>query len=289
MYTFRVVPRRGGPMPYRVPGGTGGPSARFEFSRQAAPNPSMLPSWNQIGFDSLHYLAGAVENRGGGTVLWVIGGRLDAAGGTAAVNPALEVRYPLVLEYDGGLLTFHNYDGFKINFIGSWDMPFGFYRLATKADPATGRVSKSASIHAVALCDEIEFYGTGLKLMGMSEFDTGKMAVFGGMNLDFRGDMAMPAGVGEPSFASGAGSVSVRLRGGSLKKGEHVYGLLLVNEATGVPLPLYYTKMTEVLAGPDGTVTGVTVRFESGQFAGRVRAYYMVDTYPAARGLITLR
>ncbi len=36
--------------------------------------------------------------------------------------------------------------------------------------PATGTVLKRASIHAVALFDEIEFYGTGLKLMGMSDY-----------------------------------------------------------------------------------------------------------------------
>ncbi|HOD13700.1 MAG TPA: PQQ-binding-like beta-propeller repeat protein [Spirochaetota bacterium] len=288
-YTFRVPPRRPGPMPYRAPAGTGGPAASFEFSRQAAPNPSMLPSWNQIGFDSLHYLAGAVEGSGSRAVLWVVGGRLDAAGGKTAVNPALEVRYPLMLEYDGGLLTLHNYDGFKINFIGSWDMPFGFYRLAARADTVSGRVLKRASIHAVALCDEIEFYGTGLKLMGMSEFDTGRMAVFGGMKLDFRGSVTMPSGVGKTSFTADAGSASVRISGGSLKKGEHVYSLLLVNDATGVPLPLYYTKMTGVKTGPDGIVTGVTVRFDEGRYAGRVRAYYMVDTYPAARGVVTLR
>ena len=287
--TFRVAPRRTGPMPYRVPDGTGGASTCFEFSRQAAPNPSMLPSWNQIGFDSLHYLAGAVEGSGSRAVVWVVGGRLDAAGGKTTVNPALEVRYPLMLEYDGGLVTFHNYEGFKINFIGSWDMPFGFYRLASKADPATGRIVKRASIHAVALCDEIEFYGKGLKLMGMSEFDTGHMAVFGGMNLDVRGAVAMPAGAGKALFAADGASASVRIQGGLLKKGEHVYGLLLVDEATGVPLPLYYTKMTVVETGPGGTVTGVTVRFEEGRYAGRARAYYMVDTYPAARGVVTLR
>ena len=289
-YVFRVPPRVAGPMPYRVPREPGEPSVCFEFSRQAAPNPTMLPSWNQIGFDSLHYLVGAVEARGNRAVVWGIGGKLDPSTGKAVVNPALEARFPLILEYDGGLVTFHNYEGFKINFIGSWDMPFGYYRIASKADPSTGAILRRASIAAVALCDEIAFYGTGLKLMGMSEFDTGRMAVFGGMNLGiWNAAVVMPARAGKASFAADGSSASVRIEGGSLRKGEHVYGLLLVNDATGTPLPLYYTKETEVDAGPDGIVRRVTVRFDKKPAPGRVRAYYMVDTYPAARDVLMLR
>ncbi len=289
-YTFNVQARPGGAMPYRVPRAEGDPSACFEFSRLSAPNPSMLPSWNQIGFDSLHYLAGAVEGTGNRALFWVIGGRLDGESGTTVVNPGLEVRFPLVLEYDGGLVTFSNYDGFKINFIGSWDMPFGLYRIAAKADPVTGAVLKRAAINAVALCDDIEFYGKGLKLMGMSEFDTGRMAVYGGMNLGLwgRGYAMRPGGAGKVSFYAGETSASAVISGGSLRKGDHVYSLVLVDEATGKPLPLYYTKRTAVDAGGDGTVKKVTVAFDSGQARGRLRAYYMVDTYPAAKGTVTI-
>ncbi|MBP7735619.1 MAG: PQQ-binding-like beta-propeller repeat protein [Spirochaetes bacterium] len=291
-YSFTVPARKGGAMPYRVPRADGDSSSCFEFSRMAAPNPSMLPSWNQIGFDSLHYLAGAVERYGSGerAILWVIGGKLDGATGKTVVNPQLEARFPLVLDYDRGLVTFYNYDGFKINFIGSWDMPFGFYRISAKADPVTGAVTTRAAMSAVALCDEIEFYGKGLKLMGMSEFDTGRMAVFGGLNLGLwgAGAAARPAGAGRVAFAAADTSVSAKVSGGALKKGGHVFSLLLVDDATGKPLPLYYTKRTAVEASADGTVTKVTVSFDPGQVKGKVRAYYMVNTYPAARGFVTV-
>ena len=78
----------------------------------------------------------------------------------------------LVVEHDRGLLTFHNDDGFKINFVGSWDMPFGFYRASTALDPRTGALRRSAALSAVAHCDELEYYGNFLKLMGMAEMDT---------------------------------------------------------------------------------------------------------------------
>ncbi len=290
VYTFTVPARPGGAMPYRVPRSDGDPSACFEFSRLAAPNPSMLPSWNQIGFDSLHYLAGAVEGSGNRALFWVIGGKLDGVTGRTVVNPELEARYPLILDYDGGLVTFSNYDGFKINFIGSWDMPFGLYRIAAAANHAGGAVKGRAAFNAVALCDEIEFYGKGLKLMGMSEFDTGRMAVYGGMNLGPWGDgyTTKPDGAGHITFAAGETSASAVISGGTLRKGAHVFSLLLVDDATGKPLPLYYTKRTMVEAGSDGAVKKVTVSYDPGQVRGRVRAYYMVDTYPVERGTATV-
>jgi len=289
-FEFRVAARRGDGMPYRVPRAPGDASTCFEFSRLAAPNPTMLPSWNQIGFDSLHYLAGAVEGEGNRIVLWVIGGRLEGGEGRTVVDPSLEARYPLVLEYDRGLVTFHNYDGFKINFIGSWDMPFGLYRLAAKVDPGTGAVITRPSFNAVALCDEIEFYGKGLKLMGMSEFDTGKMTVYGGMNLGLwgSGTASMPEGVGSVKFTVLPDGVSAALEGSLLLKNEHVYGILLVDERTGSPIPLYYTKRTSVEAGPDGKVARVSIGFDGVPLKGKVRAFLMVDTYPAARAALDL-
>ncbi len=283
-FTFTVPPRKGGAMPYRVPAKPGDPSSRFSISRLAAPNPTMLPSWNQIGFDSLHYVAGAVEGGPDRALFWVIGGKPGDRPGETAVNPALEVRYPLELAYDRGLLTFRNYDGFKINFIGSWDMPFGYYRLAGRSDPASGEVLGRVALTAVTLCDEIEFYGKFLKLMGMSEFDTGHMAVYGGMNLRRFGEGAFPSGAGKVSFSLGKDSASAAVTGGTLKKKEHVFSLVLVDAKRGAALPLYYTKRTKVETAADGAVNKVTVSFSKGEVRGPVRAYYMVDTYPAARG-----
>jgi len=288
-YTFTIPSRRGTAVPYRIPSKPGEPSTVFEFSRLAAPNPTMLPSWNQIGFDSLHYLGGVVEGSGDTMLVWVIGGKLD--NGKTVVDPSLEVRYPLNLEYDRGLVTLYNYEGFKINFIGSWDMPFGLYRLATKANPISGKILRSPAFSAIALGDEIEFYGKFLKLMGMTEFDTGHMAVFGGMNMELygKGYATMPAGVGKVTFSAGETKATVKLEGSRLKKGAHVYSLLLVDEKTGKALPLYYTKKTVVTASDDGNITAVSVSYEDGQVEGAVKAYLMVDTYPAVVGKIEVK
>lgn len=287
-HVFSVAPRGTAASPYSVPKQPGDPSTVFELSRLAAPNPTMLPSWNQIGFDSLHYLCGVVEGDGKRMLVWTVGGKLH--NGNTVVDPTLEARFPLVLEYDGGLVTFRNYDGFKINFVGSWDMPFGSYRVSSKADPVTGALRDTGAFHAIALCDEIEYYGRFLKLMGMSEFDTGHMAVFGGMNLGLhgRGYASMPSGAGTVSFRVDGNAVVADIAGGSLKKDEHVYSLMLVDEATGNPLALYYTKHTTVEAGENGLVRRVGVSFPKGAVKGALRVYLMVDTYPAAKGSVKI-
>ncbi len=287
-YRFAVPQYRDGTQPYRVPASAGDPSTVFEFKRYAAPNPVMLPSWNQIGFDSIHYLGGIVEGAEGRMLVWVIPGKLQ--NGATAVDPARAERFPLTLEYRGGLLTFYNYDGFKVNFVGSWDMPFGSYRIATRANPASGAIAVSTALNAITLCDEIAHYGTFLKLMGMSEYKTGHMAVFGGltMSLHGKGYDTGPAGTGKASFTAGVTSASAIISGGRLRKGGHVYSLLLVDAKTGRSFPLYYTKRTTVDADSEGRVTKVTVTYNAGEVKGEVRAYYMVDTYPAARGELRL-
>jgi hypothetical protein len=283
-FNFRVAPRGEAPSPLRPPREPGDRTTVFEMSRFAAPNPTMLPSWNQIGFDSLHYLGGAVEGTPERALLWVVAGR--AHEGQTRVDPSLEMRFPLVVEYDRGLLTFHNYDGFKINFVGSWDMPFGLYRASTVVDARTGGIRGSAALTAIAHCDELEYYGNFLKLMGLAEMDTGHMVVFGGLDVAIHGDAyaTPPAGVGSVSFSRDESSATATISGGSLRKADHVFSLLLVDASSGRALPLYYTKHTEVRTNADGEVMAVSVAFGELEPPGEIRAYYLVDTYPAARG-----
>jgi outer membrane protein assembly factor BamB len=286
-YTFKIRARELGTasMPYAVPDGSDGPSTVFEATRFSVPNPTMLPSWNQIGFDSLHYLMGTVARQGDTTLVWVIGGKLD--NGKTVVDPSLQLRFPLLLRWDRGLLTLSNDDGFKINFVGSWDMPFASYRVSARTD-ADGNIVGPASLTATALCDDIAFYGPGLKLMGLSEFDTGKMTVAGGLNLGVWKVLDGTAGQGFESarFASSAREANVRLKGTALRADAHVYSLLLTDE-NDHPLPLYYTRNTRVEVDARGLVTGVTLVFDDREkVEGKITVRFMIDTYPAARGTL---
>jgi len=285
-FRFEVAARGEEPSPYRVPRRIGDPGTVFELSRFAAPNPTMLPSWNQIGFDSLHYLAGTVEGDARRALVWVIAGRLGR--GRTVVDPTQDLRFPLWMEYDGGLLTFRNDDGFKINFVGSWDMPFGFYRASTRVDPASGAALEPAALVAVAHCNELEYYGRFLQLMGMAELRTGHMAVFGGLDVGLLASEASgPVGdAGTVAFSRDVTSVTATIGGGELARDDHVFSILLLDAESGEPLPLYYTKRTWVTADADGLVREVRLEFDEGELPPSVRAYYLVDTRPVARAAL---
>ena len=277
-FTFKLNPPSGAADPFATAVEDGSQSV-FEFSRLSAPIPSMLPSYNQIGFDSLHYIGGAVaKNSSGQTVVWVIEGRLNENNKTE-IDPSAITRYPLLLNYDDGLVTLANYAGFKIKFIGSWDMPFASYRLNSTLDK-NGKFADEATLIAVANCDQIKFYGIGLKLVGMSDFKTGQMFVRGGTKITSWPKAVRPDGIGTITTALNDTRVNAEFSGSSLKANEHVYSIMLTDK-NGNPLPLYYTKNTSVAANPDGTIKSVTLTFDKGEDVSAVKTVYvLVDTYP---------
>ncbi|PKN98889.1 MAG: hypothetical protein CVU42_10265 [Chloroflexi bacterium HGW-Chloroflexi-4] len=256
-----------------------GQQSVLEFSRLSVPTPSMLPSYNQIGFDSLHYVGGAVtENNNGQMVFWVIEGRLDEDGKTS-IDPNAITRYPLLLNYENGLVTLSNYDGFKIKFIGSWDMPFASYRISSTLDE-TGQFADNATVIAVTNCDEIKFYGIGLKLVGMSEFKTGQMFVRGGTNISQWENGQDPEGVGDITITSDETMVTASFTNSSLKMDDHVYSIML-SDKEGNPLPLYYTNNTKVEANDDGTIKSITYTFDKDEDISTLSSIFvLVDTYP---------
>lgn len=283
-FTVDVRPRAAAPLPYAVPAQPGEPATRFVLSRLAAPNPTMLPSWNQIGFDSIRYLGGIVEGQGDRALVWWVGGRHDGASGRAVVAPADATRFALVLDWSDGLVTLHDEQGFELDFNGSWAMPYLRYRIATRAAP-DGRIERSPALNAVVDCDRIPNYGPFLKMMGLSELDTGLMHIAGGADLavEAPGAPPTPESVGRVELEVGEREAVARIAGGAIRRDEHAVGLLLVDAASGLPVPLSYAFATEVEADAAGVVTGVRLAYEPGTVRGPVRAYYLVDTWAVAR------
>lgn len=281
-FAFAVRPRDPVAMPYTAPRQIGDPGTAFEISRLAAPNPTMLPSWNQIGFDSIRWLGGIVEARGDRAVLWFIGGRHDGATGRAVVDPANETRFALVLDWDDGLVTLRDAGPFTLDFNGSWGMPYRRYRIATRAAP-DGRIEVSPALNAVADCDQIANYGPFLKGMGMSEWDTGLMHIYGGADLSLwdGAPHLSREDVGDVTLEVGATEAVARIAGGGIRRDDHAVGLLLVDAESGLPVSLSYAFVTTVETDASGVVTAVRLRYEPGTLRGPVRAYYMVDTVPA--------
>ncbi len=280
--TFTIAKPEGASNPFTLAQHGQGEASVIELSRLSVPNPVMLPSYNQIGFDSLHYLAGAVAPAGDDTLLWVVGGKLSADG-TTTYDPSLQVRFPLLLHYENGLVTLRNYDGFKINFFGSWDMPFGRYRVSSQLlkDGTFAPGTLVASMN----CDEIEYYGFGLKLMGMSDAKTGVLNAIGGMNLQSYPAATRPDGVGDIAITRDKKSVTAAFSSTTLLSAAHVYSVLLVAE-DGTPLPLYYTRNTTVTATPDGLLESIVITSDSA-LPDTVTAYVLADNYPIHSQLLT--
>jgi hypothetical protein len=84
-------------------------------------------------------------------------------------------------------------------------------------------------------------------------------------------------------------TVSAAISGSSLKTSEHVFSILLVDEKTGRPVPAKYIYDTKVAADDSGIVKDISLSLKGIKFKGRARAYYMVDTYPAAKDVVEIK
>ena len=275
----------GGALPLPVPTQPGDPAGVWAFSRVAAPLPTILPSYNQIGFDSIHYLIGLVEGTGDGRAIgWVVGAQFTADPIGTRVDPATKVLFPVDVRHDGGLLTFSNADGFSIEF-NRIRLPFQLFRAATRVD-AQGAALASPTLDVLAVCGGITFYGQFLRQLGFCNPQTDVLDVFGGAELAplGTGTQTAPAGVGTVTFARDGTGISATLAGSSLALADHVVGLLAIDPATHTALSLDYGYATTRTANPDGSVASVAVPFGTVTPPVGLRVYLMVDAYPAARG-----
>ncbi|MDH3202119.1 MAG: PQQ-binding-like beta-propeller repeat protein [Myxococcales bacterium] len=280
-FNFSIEGRSETAFPFAVPDAPGDDSGIMELYRLAAPLPTVLPSYNQIGFDSIHYLIGVVEGEGDNIVTWGIGGMLDEEGNTV-VNPASRVRFPLVARWDDGALTMFNEEGFTIEFNG-FPLPFRFFGVATKLD-SRGNALHSPYLNAKTICGEIDIYGVFLQRLGLCNADTDLMEAVGGA--EFRphegGTQAAPEGVGTVEFSMNAGQVVATFTDSTLQREAHNFGILLLDASDGVPVGLNYTVNTAHTPETAGTIETVTLDVTGVELPGSLRVYLMVDAYPAA-------
>lgn len=281
--TFTVPPRDGRPLALEVPAEPGDPGGILELYRLAAPLPTILPSYNQIGFDSIHYLVGLVEGTPERAIAWGVGAAPNGPDGATVVDPTSRVRFALELESDGGLMTLANEDGFTIEFNG-FALPFALFRVAARVDER-GFAPGSASILARTICGEINLYGPFLQRLGFCNPESDLLLAYGAAELrpHAGGVQQAPDGVGDVTFAVEAGAIGPRivatLEGSELPAGAHNLGILLVDPATGRPISADYVRGT--LVSEEG---GLTVSLGAPEaLPTPFRAYLMVDAYPAAR------
>ena len=288
-FKFALSPASAIPLPLPIPVNAGEPSGVFVLSRISLPLPTILPSYNQIGFDSLVYLVGLVEGNGTSGVAWMAGAKYLTGQTAPVIDPATQTLLPLTLQYGGGLLTLANDGGLDIDVLNTL-IPLRSFRVSARVD-ASGNAAAGAGLTGDTVCASVPTYGIFLEKLGFCNPQTDLLTVFGGANLGpfGAGTSSLPAGVGTVTFAATATSVTATLAGGTLVAANHVTSVLLIDATTGLPVPgiSYGPLTTRTVAA--GVLTSVTVPLPSSPPPPTsLRAYLMVDTYPAAQGTVTI-
>ena len=257
-------------------------TAVMEMYRLAAPLPTILPSYNQIGFDSLHYLVGYVQTAPGTMVGWVVGGMLDETTGLTVADPATRALFPVRADWSDGLLTLATGGGFSLEAMNA-TLSFDSFRVSMALD-AQGETLEPAVVNVSTLCASIQLYGAFLQQLGFCNPQTDILAAFGAtlMRPHQGGVGSMPAGLSDAQIVLDGKKVVATFDQSALQSNEHRFGILLVDSGTGLPVSLDYGLKTTQKPAPDGTISQVVLDLGSKALPGPVDAWLMVDTYPAA-------
>ncbi|HEY8038864.1 MAG TPA: PQQ-binding-like beta-propeller repeat protein, partial [Polyangiaceae bacterium] len=266
-------------------GGALDPGATYELSRLSIPLPTVMPSYNQIGFDSLHYLLGTVESHGTRGVAWMVGAKLPVTGGGASsVDPSTQAIFPMAFDLSGDQATLNAASGLQVQ-IMSFTLPFQSFRLGLGFLPG-GEASGTAQLSGSAVCGGIPFYGPFLQQLGLCNAQTDVIRVLGAANVVRRTDLGPTPAAGTVSFASTGDAIVASVAGSSIQSAEHLAGLLVLDAATGLPVTLDYGLGTRRTAGADGTLASVSVPTKGVTLPASMRVVLMVDTTAAAHGTL---
>jgi hypothetical protein len=165
---------------------------------------------------------------------------------------------------------------------------FQSFRVASRI-AADGTQPAAATVQAVTPCGDIPLYGTFLRTLGICNPNTDLLTAFGATLLrpHGSGSQSAPTGLGTVTLTPAADGITADFSGSTLDVTRHSVALLLIDAATGKPVNLEY--------GPDlertdsgGLVTRLHLPYDRSDVPDQVRAYVMVDTYPAYRETVTI-
>jgi hypothetical protein len=295
---FRTAPvgRRGPPLatgPRRV--------SAFSFRRMAVPLPPILPSLNQIGFDSYDLVIGALDvgrpnARGEGPVLlWAVSTRRDR-NGVPRADPKGAFAFPLQGRYRHDSLLLSQ-SGLNLTF-SFGEVPLRRFDLRMQLDSRL-RARPGATLYTEVFCPEVPVYGPALIAIGLCNRDRKLPA--GGTFITERYDRRAAANRRPPGVSVGAvrlvrpagsedGTVVARLRlrrGTSFPAARHAGAVLLTDTESGDVVSLDYKKGLTQARDGRGNLREVRLRIPAGtSLPSRIRALVIADVFPlGARNL----
>lgn len=284
-FSFALVQPDGTPFPLPMPAGAGADTAAWELSRLAAPLPTVLPSYNQIGFDSLHFLVTLIEP----SVAWMVGAKLAEGENRTVFDPDTKAMFPLGVDYDGGLMTLESQGGLRLQ-VMNVELGFKTFRVAARLT-GEGDGVEPPRLHVTLVCEDLGFFATFVRELGFCNPQTDLLSAYGAFNLHRfgGGTLKAPTGIGAVALTVAGGKVQASLTGSALKAGEHVVGIALVDAATDLPVSLDYGVDTAKAAGPNGVLTGVSLTYDLAKVPTQVRAHLVVDGVSVAKTLLTMK
>jgi outer membrane protein assembly factor BamB len=262
----------------------------LDMLRLAVPQPVVLPSFNQIGFDFMHLLVGIIDldASSGRTLAWVAAARV-APDGQVVIDTSADqkILFPLAGQMTGDSFVLET-ASFRVEFAGV-DVPVDYLRLGGTLT-AQRESAAGLSILGATTCGDVEYYATVLKLAGLCNPKTDQMVLLGTAQLrpaSFGGKRPTGLTVDPPTLVEATetsdGSLRVTL-GGALPSSEHLIGLLLL-DTSGQPLPLSYSQSTRNEIDASGRITGASLALGPGDGvkAGAVELVVLHDFFPVAR------
>lgn len=209
------------------------PGDVFAMTRLAAPLPTLLPSYNQIGFDSLHYLIGVVEPG----VAWVVEA-MPTADGRVVPNPAALGRFPFSVAGARDALTLDAARGVSIDVLNT--------RIAFEQFRVAGRLADDGpstfSVVARTRCADIPIYGLFIRRLGLCNPTSDVLLASGAVFLSPGEATPVMLGAAVPTFSTTPEGYTVTLDPPlpADVAAAHVFALLGVDAADGSPLAWPY-------------------------------------------------
>ncbi len=280
-FVFDIQPALAEAVPALQPS-IGQPVSAWELRRLAAPYPTLMPSYNQIGFDSLHFVITLIDKQQDNWLGWVTEGRPTGEDGATVIEPETHGVFPVQMSYQNGGMTLINEAGFGLE-IMSADLSFNTFRISAMLN-ADGEAPEAATVYAKTLCAGIPLYGQFLRLLGLCNPESDMLIAYGAAILEpyNEGRITPVSGIGAVSFDSNGERVTATVTGSSIKASEHTINLL-VTDAELRPLQLDYGLDTELESDSNGNLTSVSIGYDAASAPEAVLFYLIVDGAPLAR------
>ncbi len=285
-----VKTKKGPEAAVAFPAGAGARGTVWELSRLALPMPTLMPSYNQIGFDSLHYLVTALEGGGGKGVAFMLGAKLEEAQNRTVVDPTTRLLVPLEMSWDGDVMTLASDQIMQVEAMSAV-VNFKTFRVAARLGSDLSAVG-GANVTGSTVCAEVPFYGLFLQQLGLCNPQTDELVVLGGSELrPYDAARVITSGqrpategedartlAGTVEISRGADGLTAALPASTLKASEHLVSVILVDATTGKPIVLDYGLDTQRTTSAEGFVTKVDVPFKGRAVPAKLRAHVIVDT-----------